>query len=329
MTTRPAGISEEPRVAPNYHPLVLVVLALAVGIVVDRYSPLSGEVWLLLSLAGLLGWFAVWIIDRHRPASILLLMSALAAGGAWHHGYWRLYREGEIGRMVREGSGPVCMEAIAITSPRWVPEPPPTALRTIPQGEKSELVVWVTAIRDGQTMRKASGWADLDVGGLLEHVRAGDHLRIMAQGGKALEPLNPGDFDFAKYQRSRRVGCRLFAEFPESVERLKRGSPWSPRRWLADARSGGSAILRRYIAPERATLASAVLLGAREQLDPHRNEDYLALVPYNHTSHDSLHNRLPAANLAACSPNSTRSAPAPKSTATKPLRTFSATTNWP
>jgi competence protein ComEC len=289
MTTRPDGTSERPRDVPNYHPLMLVVCALAVGIVVDRYAPLSAPVWWLLSLAALLGWCAVLIIERHRLASFLLLICVLAAGGAGHHGYWRLYRADEISRMVREGSGPVCVEAIAITSPRWVPEPPPTALRTIPQGERSELVVWVTAIRDGQKMRTASGWADLDVGGLVERVRAGDRLRIMAQGGRPMEPLNPGDFDFANYQRTRRVGCRLFAEFPDSVERLKRGSPWSPRRWLADARSSGSAILRRYIAPKRATLASAVLLGAREQLDPHRNEDYLVTGTIHVLSISGLH----------------------------------------
>ena len=190
-------------------PWLLELLLIAI-----RRCPLT--VWWLLSLAGLLGWCAVWIIDRHGPASFLLLMSVLAAGGAGHHGYWRLYRADEIGRMVREGSGPVCVEAIAITSPRWVPAPPPTALRTIPQGEKSELVVWVTAIRDGQTMRSASGWADLDVGGLLEHVRAGDRLRIMAQGGRPLEPLNPGEFDFANYQTvaTRRLPavCRVSRE---------------------------------------------------------------------------------------------------------------------
>src|SRR4029079_6112479 len=136
--------------------------------------------------------------------------------------------------------------------PRWVPAPAPSALRTIPQGDRSELVVWLTAIRSGQTMRRTSGWADLDINGQISDLRAGDRLRIYAQGSRGFEPLNPGEFNFVRYQRSQRIGCRLFAEFPQSVERLSRGSLWSPRRWLADLRSGGLAILGQHITGEKA-----------------------------------------------------------------------------
>ncbi len=171
-----------------------------------------------------------------------------------------------------------------MTSPRWVPAPTPTALRTIPQGERCELSVWLTSIRDGQTMRPASGWADLDINGIVEHVRAGDRIRVFAQGSRPAAPLNPGEFNYANYQRSQRIGCRLFAEFPQSVERIARGGVLLPRRWLADVRRGGLAILRQHISGERAMLASAVLLGAREQLDPNRNEGYLALARQTHTA---------------------------------------------
>src|SRR5439155_5771103 len=135
-----------------------------------------------------------------------------------------LYAADEISRMVQEVARPCCVEAIATQSPRWVPAPTPTPLRTIPQGEQSELVVWLTGVRDGRRMRPASGWASLDVGGLVDNVRAGDRIRVMAQGSRPAAPLNPGEFNFAAYERTQRVGCRLFAEFPNSVERLARGS---------------------------------------------------------------------------------------------------------
>jgi competence protein ComEC len=85
------------------------------------------------------------------------------------------------------------------------------------------------------------------------------------------------------------VNCRLFAEFPQAVERVRRGSRFSPRRWLADFRAGGVAVLQRHIASERATLAAAILLGAREQLDPHRNEDYLVTGTIHILSVSGLH----------------------------------------
>jgi competence protein ComEC len=275
--------------APTYYPLVLIACALAAGIAADRFFPLAAEAWWLIACAAAAAWLVLWLARRERAGSWLLLASVLATGGARNHVYWRLYAADEIGRMVQEQSRPLCLEAIALQSPRWVPAPPPTPLRTIPQGEQSELIVRLTAVRDGKTFRPAAGIASLEVGGLLDNVRAGDRLRIMAHGSRPAAPLNPGEFNFAVYERTRRIGCRLFAEFPQSVEPLARGSAWSPRRWLADMRSGGSALLRRYIAGQRATLASAVLLGAREQLDPNRNENYLVTGTIHVLSISGLH----------------------------------------
>ncbi|HEY2411931.1 MAG TPA: ComEC/Rec2 family competence protein [Pirellulaceae bacterium] len=261
--------------APRYSPLVLLVAAVAGGIATDRICATPTILWWLIGLVAISGWFSLWICRREELASGVLLISAAAVGATWHHANWHVYPANEISRMMQEQSRPCVVEAIAITSPRWVPAPVASALRTIPQGERSEFSVWVTAIRDGQTMRPASGWADLDVNGVIEEIRAGDRIRVFAQGSRAAAPLNPGEFDYANYQRSQRIGCRLFAEFPSCVERLEDGGALNPRRWLADIRSGGLAILRRNIQGERAMLASAVLLGAREQLDPNRNEGYL------------------------------------------------------
>jgi competence protein ComEC len=278
---RPAAVTQ--------YPLVVVVCALVAGIAADRWLALAAEVWWTAAAMGLLAWIGLSWLRRERSATWLLLASLLATGGAWHHAHWRLFAADEIGRMVQEDSRPLCVEAIAITSPRWVPAPPPTPLRTIPQGEASELAVWLTAVRDGQRWQPASGWAELEVGGLIESVRAGDRVRIMAHAARPAPPLNPGEFDFAAYERTQRIQCRLFAEFPESIERLARGSVWSPRRWLADVRSGGAALLRRNIALERATLASALLLGTREQLDPNRNEGYLVTGTIHVLSISGLH----------------------------------------
>src|SRR5262245_25711626 len=275
--------------APTYHPLALLVCALATGIAIDRWLAIAALAWWLIALVAIDLWLPLWLAKRDTAASWLVLIAFLATGGAMHHRYWRLYSADEIGRMVLEESRPICVEAIAITSPRWVPAPAPTPLRTIPQGEQCELLVWLTAVRDGRAMRPASGWASLDVNALLDSVRAGDRIRILAHGSRPAAPRNPGEFDFADYERTQRIACRLFAEFPQCVERLQRGSPLSPRRMLADIRNGGSQILRHYITGDRALLASAVLLGAREQLDTNRNEGYLVTGTIHVLSISGLH----------------------------------------
>jgi len=270
-----ASTKARPATGPTYYPLVLIVCAQAAGIMFDRVNPLAATLWMLAAVGAFVAWLPVWLLRRERLSSALLLASVLAAGGAGHHLYWRLYPPDEIGRSAQEMLRPAVIEAVAITSPRWVPAPPPTPLRTIPQGEHNELLVRVTAIRDGRTLRPASGLAELQIGGNITGIRAGDRLRIMAQAGRPAAPLNPGEFDFAAHLRAERQLCRLFAEFPESVERLAPGGAFSPRRWLAAVRGSGAELLHQNISPERATLASALLIGAREQLDNERNESYL------------------------------------------------------
>src|SRR5262245_50098177 len=166
---------------PTYHPLVLIVCALAAGIAVDRWLPVVAEAWWLVAVAALGVWSILWARGRDQWSSGVLLCSFVALGGAWGHAYLRLYAGDEIGRMVHEEARPVCIEAIAISSPRWKPAPPPTPLRTIPQEEQSELLVWVTSVRSGRAFRPASGWAELVVIGVLEDARSGDRLRIMGQ----------------------------------------------------------------------------------------------------------------------------------------------------
>jgi len=248
---------------------------MAAGIAIDRNWPLAAEVWFLASIAALAAWWIVWRQGWETTASFALLASLLAAGGAWHHDQWNLFADDEIGRMVSEQVAPIIVEARAMNSPRSIPAPPRTAMRAIPQGDETRLSVWITAVRDGRQWRPASGWGVLTIQGRLVGVQADDRLRIMAQASRPPAPLNPGEFNVAAHQRSDRIQCRLLGEFPESVTVVRRGSNWSPRRWLSSVRQQGMTLLSRNISPRRATLAAAILLGTREQLDPERNEGYL------------------------------------------------------
>jgi competence protein ComEC len=191
--------------------------------------------------------------------------------------------------MSQELVEPLVIEAEAKSSPRWIPEPPFTAMRAIPQGEETQLTLWITAVRDGRSWRPASGWAILNIDGVVTDLRAGDRLRIMAQASRPAAPLNPGEFNLAANQRAYRTLARMRAEFPESVTLAERGPWWSPRMWLSYVRLRGTALLRRSISPQRVTLASALLLGTREQLDPHRNENYLVTGSIHILSISGLH----------------------------------------
>ncbi len=272
-----------------YQPLVLVLAALAAGMVVDRSFPLGAYLWFGVASGFLFLWLVSWRLRQEQLGSMCLLAGVAAAGGSWHHDRWNLYPHDEVGFFVREEIRPLVLEGVAVTSPRWVPAPPLTAMRIIPKGDETELSLRVTAIRHGQTWQPASGNATVDIDGHLLGVRAGDKLRLYVLASRPRGTFNPGEFDFAKWERGRRVFCKLRGIFPESVQPLARGSGISPRLWLSSVRENGNGLLRRYISPRRTSLAAAILIGAREQLDPERNEGFLVTGTIHILSISGLH----------------------------------------
>jgi competence protein ComEC len=284
-----SGQSDHASKAGWYQPLVLVLSALVAGMVVDRSFPINSYVWFGASAGLLFLWLAAWRQRRELFGSVALLGAVAAAGGSWHHDRWNLYPDDEVGLFIREEIRPLVLEGVAVTSPRWVPAPPLTAMRTIPKGDETELFLRVTSIRNGQNWQPASGNATVDIDGHLLGVRAGDKLRLFVLASRPRGTLNPGEFDYAKYERSRRVYCKLRGIFPESVQPLTRGSGFSPRLWLSEVRERGNALLRANISPRRSTLAAAILIGAREQLDSERNEGFLVTGTIHVLSISGLH----------------------------------------
>ena len=272
----------------TYQPLVLLVSALAGGMALDRLVSAPAALWWFGSCGLLISWTLLWRRKRERGASTVLLLAVAAVGGAWHHDRWSLFGDDEVGRMVTERIRPLVLEGVALHSPRWSPAPPPTALRTVPKGDETELLLRVTSVRDGRTWRPASGRAFLDIDGHLLGVKAGDRIRVMALASQPMKPLNPGEFDYANYERSRRVLCRLRGLFPESVAVVQPGG-WSVQRAISEVRQRGDSLLRRDIGGNRSTLAAAILLGAREQLDPDRNEGFLVTGTIHVLSISGLH----------------------------------------
>lgn len=252
---------------PRYQPLVLVAAALAAGIVADRYSPASAVVWWLIALATWCGWLLAWRLRWTQFATALLCCSVAGLGAAWHHQRWRLFGEDEIGRFAVDEARPVCLEAIAVGSPRWVPAPPDDPLCAIPRGERSRLAIRASAVRDGDEWQPASGIVQLWVDGRLSEVGVGDRLRVVGQLSASAAAQNPGEFDFASHARADRQLSRFSSDFPECLQVIDRGPTWSFSRLLDRLRQGGDRLLWRRLDERRAPLAAALLLGLREELD--------------------------------------------------------------
>jgi competence protein ComEC len=86
---------------------------------------------------------------------------------------------------------------------------------------------------------------------------------------------NPGQFDFARYLRADRRRALLRAEHAEGVQVLESGRlGWLPRA-IDAVRRRNKACFDRYLNANRIGLASAVLLGAREELDPEQSAAFM------------------------------------------------------
>ncbi len=284
-----AGVENGVRSRARYQPLVLAFAAVAVGMAFDRYI-LTADLPSTLGWLGSAGWFVVswslcacflaiwwlaWRRGREAIAAGLLLASAALVGTAWHHLNWFLFAKEEISRYAAYQPAPACIEAVACQSPERVSAPPPTPLRAIPVTERSRLLVEVKEIRDGREWRPASGVCQLAVNGHLLGVHRGDTLRVYGQLARPAPPLNPGEFDFAAHARADGQLARLRSSAPESVVRLAAGSAWTPGYWLDEVRARAKQYVRTMIGRQRAGLAAAILLGAREGLPFEETEQYL------------------------------------------------------
>ena len=127
-------------------------------------------------------------------------------------------------------------------------------------------------IRDGKNWLPAAGRLQVTapVGGAELH--AGDQVKIWGNLRRIGGPTNPGEFDFRNYYRSQRILSSLYCAHADAIEVTQRSKSGA---WLARLRSRLNELAWRHLAPQQASLASAILLGNREQLDPSRREKFL------------------------------------------------------
>ena len=207
--------------------------------------------------------------------NVFLLVAVTATAGAWRHCCWNLFPADNLGRYARDKAQPIAIDAVAVESPRASPGRPSDPLQAMPTRNGARLTIKLLALRNGAAWQPVSGRAMLFVVGEPPSVEAGDRIRCFVHLSAPEGPQNPGEFDHAAQLRTDRVLSCLSAKVPECISVEQTGSEWNLWRQLGRVRSYGNQTLERYLNPERAELAAAVLLGLREEIDTGRNEAFL------------------------------------------------------
>jgi competence protein ComEC len=262
--------------SPRYQPLVVIALSVAAGIALDRSSDMvvtSGGFarWWFVAVSFLAAWWCAWHHARTAIAAMLLLVSTAMLGAAWHNLQWNFFPNHDAGRYANLETTPACVTAVVLAAPELLPAPRPTPLRAIPSGERSQVELRLTGIRDGADWLSVAGRCRLVVNGDLLAVAPGDRVQVFGQLRRPSPPMNPGEHDFAADARAERRLASLIASSPDCVAVTVYGSSseWWPERIVAAVRQSGKQLLRTYVGPERSGLAAAILLGDREALPSH------------------------------------------------------------
>ncbi len=265
----PPEIRTSPRV--SMAPMALVLTALAAGIMIDRrLDPCDTSTWITLVLLSIT--VACVGLRRHWLSTAALFTAILATGGGWHHYRWNELATDDLSC----GAG-------AIPRPAWARGVIGEHLGTRtsegygpgdPERVVTRLVLDITGIFDGILWQGASGRALVIAAGDRRDLHAGQPVELAGQITGIAGPLNPGEFDHRAYLRARGIRLRVVVDTLTGINLDPHGSEWPCTRWLGKLRALCRDRLVDHLDSRTAPLASALILGQREDIDPEVNDAF-------------------------------------------------------
>lgn len=260
---------------PPRAPLLTPVLSLAVGIVLDRFcagpSTLS---WCLLALSSsaLALWAVVgsgWSVGWRQPFT---LIAVIAIGGAWHHRRWSDLDPLDLTRSDWSDGRVALVRGVLTELALWRPG---DGSRPGDEGTTRSILA-VTAIGDGRgNWSPASGRVRLIVPGDRTDLEMGWAIEAAGTLREIQGPRNPGESDPRAYLRAEGVRLNLTVAGPRSAHRDPDRPDWPWHHWVGGIRTSAHERLAKYVDPPLSPMASALLLGRREAIDPRDNDAFV------------------------------------------------------
>ena len=192
---------------------------------------------------------------------------------SWHHASWRRFPAEHLALRAIAAHQPelVAVRCRLTSIPESSSLPSAQPLATIPQGIESKFKADATHIRDRNKWVRATGRVAVRVDGHVLGVGVGDVVQIFGSLTIPASPMNPGQHDGRIAGRTERMICRLDAPYPDCVSLIEATSR-GPASQIGRTRSRGLALLDEFVGAPRGVLAGALLLGARDRLEPERTE---------------------------------------------------------
>lgn len=250
-------------------PLAPAAVAAMIGVVVDRHAiapPTSA--WVAAGLAA----FAVVALAlwrrRERPATLALLLGMAAIGAAWHHARWSDRPGDDLSRLDWSAGRPAWVRGVLVEVPTYRPG-------SLARDEgRTAAVLALTARSDGRDWHDASGRVQLTIPGDRTDLEMGQAVEAAGRLEAIAGPLNPGEFDRRDWLRADGIRLHLAVGGASSIWADPGHPDWPLQRRLGRARESSRQRLVVGLDAEVASLASALLLGRREGVDPDDNDAF-------------------------------------------------------
>ncbi len=254
-------------------PFVVVLGAMAAGIMLDRYlEPWGSQKWIGVALV--FAAFAVFLARRLSISVALVLAAIAGAGGAWHHSRYSDLAPDDLALRLTETPRPVWVRGV-VRDAQGV-----RASEGFGFGDQNgprvstRFVLDLTEFSDGRQWHRASGRATTIVTGDRSEILSGQSIEAAGQIGLIAPPMNPGEFDYRAFQRVEGIRLRFTIDDPQSFWRRRAETDFWPRELLGRIRSWTRARLFARLDPSVAPLAAALLLGQREGIEPEVNDAF-------------------------------------------------------
>ncbi|MDR2760994.1 MAG: DUF4131 domain-containing protein, partial [Planctomycetaceae bacterium] len=254
-----------------YQPFSLILIAVVLGILVDKFISISPRFWIISAAFSILLYLIFHCRSCHIISTIFLLLFCFSVFGFWHHERWNEFAENDLGFYATKEGYPVGVRATVSELPRLIPPIPDNFLN---DEERTIFTIRVSKLRDGIKWKDVSGNVFVTINGDCTNLMPGNEVTIFGELSKPSKPQNPDDVDFAGRLRSQRILCVIHGKAPDAVS-INSGGRISVTKILGLIRYKASKNLEAVMSKETATLASAMLLGLRDGIDEQTRQNLI------------------------------------------------------
>lgn len=281
-------------------PLIPFLMAAAVGICLCQTGSWS-ILWSILLWVGCLLSFLIALIKCWSWSRLALGGVILTSFASLHSVYLNDLSHDRSFQLATSQWSPVVLEGIVQGVPRWRPDVQQYEDRGVQRGEDAKwqtlFDLRMTQVRDRTEWKSAEGLLTVSVEGNLRDILAGDRLRIYGVWQRIPSPTNPGQFDLAAHYRRKGQFVRVRIENPEQVRHLEGTQQWRLDRWMGTILEQGDRALHRSVILGQSNLASALVLGQKDQVEWELQESLLATGTMHMLAISGLHVDMVAISL--------------------------------